>query len=95
MSRFKTHEAIAAIEARLAALEALLSPRRPCIMPAELERARLAAGWTMARAAAVVGVVPSSWSRWEHGLRVCAGDTALTVVEEFGRAGVEPPAVTE
>lgn len=97
MSRLKAVEtALAQMEQRVARLEAWhRRGKSPRVAPAELERARVRAGWTMQQAAEACGVAQSTWYRWESGEHLCCGDTALTVVAEFAAAGVDPPAAVE
>lgn len=59
----------------------------------ELRRVRLAAGWTMARAAELAGCAESTWCRWENRQQGCRGDAAMRVYQAFVARGAEPPAL--
>lgn len=60
---------------------------------AELRRARLAAGWTMARTAELCDVAESTWCRWESRKQGCRGEAALRVYQAFNGRGADPPAL--
>lgn len=89
----ETNQRIDRLEARVSALEVLISPRRKAgsVDGRSIREARKAAGWTMQHLAGLLGVTRQAVWRWEAGASLLPAARIDSVMSAFSSSGMTPP----